>query len=190
MKLKVFFFAFWLFLGEGGAALAEDTAAGPRYIMNDRIIYTLGTGFRSEAGFINTVKTYFVKAVIDLRSRPYSRYSQFNRDRMKKYLEKNGILYIYMGDILGGLVEEGFDAYRAGEVYQKSLTPLEETALSQLSVIICSEYSPFSCHRLKIAEDLEKRGWKALHILNEKTCGTAYDIGKLLGSGKEGAEEK
>ena len=74
----------------------------PRYLkMNP--IYTIGYGSRSINQFIRVLKEHAIAYLIDVRSTPYSRYKpEFSKQELGRRLQKHGIRYLFMGDVLGG----------------------------------------------------------------------------------------
>src|SRR5665647_157450 len=67
-----------------------------------KAIFTLGHSTRSITEFIKILKTYHVTLLIDVRHYPGSRHCpQFGKARLKRSLERNGIVYKHMLE-LGG----------------------------------------------------------------------------------------
>ena len=146
----------------------------------EKMLYTMGTSYRSRENFVRTLKSYRIRTVIDVRTKPFSRYRQFTQEVMKAYLRDNNIHYIYLGNFLGGLVEGGFENYRKTKKYRKGLRKLKKIAGKTPSVIICSEYNPLNCHRLKIGEDMEKMGWQVMHIISHDFSSSTPDVKKYF----------
>ena len=75
-------------------------------------IYTVGhgnTGFEDQNlnQFIALLNHFKIKALVDVRSQPISSFaSWFNKEYLKKELEKNHIEYRFAGDYLGGRPKE------------------------------------------------------------------------------------
>ena len=68
------------------------------------VIYTIGHGNKSFEEFLLELNSLGIKYLIDIRSKPYSKWStHFNQESLKALLQRNGITYVYMGDVLGGL---------------------------------------------------------------------------------------
>ena len=131
-----------------------------------RIIYTLGTSRRSISDFIEILESFEISTVVDVRRFPRSRLPHFNREPLRAALKKSGIGYVYLGDDLGGYRKEGYEAYTASENFRLAVEALEEIAGEQTSVIVCAEKDPHKCHRLYIAEELSRRGWRVLNIID------------------------
>ena len=75
--------------------------------MNDTTIYSIGHGNKNIEDFIKELKTFEVQFLLDIRSKPFSKWNpQFNQNELKFKLEENGIKYVFVGDTLGGLPED------------------------------------------------------------------------------------
>src|SRR5262245_65449385 len=67
--------------------------------------------------FIDLLRRYEIAALVDARSRPYSRYNQhFSREQLKHSLEGAGIEYFYLGKELGGRPEDQALYFQNGKV--------------------------------------------------------------------------
>lgn len=132
------------------------------------IIYSLGTSTRPINEFLALLKAYEIKAAVDVRSFPVSRFPHFSRDSLEKHLLREGILYYYLGKELGGFRKGGYEAHRRSELFKKGIDELERIGEQRKTVFFCSERFPWRCHRRWIAEELTGRGWKVIHLLEEK----------------------
>jgi uncharacterized protein (DUF488 family) len=145
--------------------------------MNQRPIYTIGYGARELERFIAVLKKHHIDFLIDIRSRPYSRYkTDFSKEALQRNLQKNGIRYVFMGDTLGGQPddpscydEEGKVDYakiREKEFYAQGIGRLRQAYQNQLSVVLmCSEGKPEMCHRSKlIGKTLVEAQMEVAHI--------------------------
>lgn len=130
-----------------------------------QVLYTIGTGDKPRDDLIKTLKSHGIGTLVDVRSKPYSRTPDYNRESMQGCLKKEGIAYEYLGDSLGGFAEGGFEKHRGSEPYSRGLDALERIASKRRSAILCAETDPTKCHRLGVGEDMEKRGWRVRHIL-------------------------
>lgn len=121
-------------------------------------IYTIGYGARDVDAFIAILKAYDIAYLIDVRSKPYSRFKpDFSKDVLEGHLQSQDIRYIFMGDTLGGQPGDP-DCYVGGKVeyaivkqkpfYREGIGRLREAHRQQLRVVImCSEGKPEQCHR-------------------------------------------
>lgn len=140
-------------------------------------LFTIGHGTRKADEFLGLLQQYNIKYLLDVRSRPYSRFNpQYNQKQLQKFLEDHNITYVFMGDTLGGRPDdksvyniEGKIDYRLLKEKDYFKTGIErvKTALQQeLDVaVMCSERKPSECHRSRlIGEVLFKDGIVLNHI--------------------------
>lgn len=145
--------------------------------MNQVPVYTIGYGARSIEQFIDILKKNKIDYLIDVRSKPYSRFKpDFSKHSLEQALTASGIRYVFMGDSLGGQPEDSSCYDDAGKVdYDKvSRRPLFRTGINRLRkayeqqshvALMCSEGKPETCHRAKlIGEVLNKEGLEIIHI--------------------------
>ncbi len=157
--------------------------------MNHPPIYTIGYGARDIEGFIAALRHYDVSYLIDVRSRPYSRYKpDFSRDALEEHLRRAGIRYVYMGDSLGGLPsdrtcydDEGkvlYERVAEREFYLAGIERLAGAHAQGLAVcLMCSEGKPEMCHRTKlIGRTLARRGLPTAHIDEHDALVTQEDV--------------
>jgi len=158
-------------------------------IREDRkTIYTVGHSNIQVSQFINLLQTFKIAVVVDVRSRPFSKYAtQFNKDQIRQTLSTDNIMYIYMGDLIGGKPKEGIFYDRKGYVMYDRLADSAsfQTGISRLMkgitryriVLMCSEEDPTDCHRrLLIGRVLRERGVDVLHIRKGGTIQTEKDL--------------
>lgn len=139
-------------------------------------IYTIGYGNRSLAELFALLKEYGISSVVDVRSKPYSRYnSDFTKAALEQKLKEAGFYYLFMGDVLGGIPEDE-DIYQDGQVDYNRLAGQEsyrngvERVISGAEkgykiCLLCSELKPEMCHRSKlIGRSLEQKGVDVRHI--------------------------
>lgn len=145
--------------------------------MDQTPIYTIGYGAREMAAFIDTLRRYGITYLIDVRSKPYSRFKpDFSKDRLEEHLRQAGIRYVFLGDALGGRPDDptcydvdGKVLYEQVGVRPYYLAGIDRLAKAQsqgLSVsLMCSEGKPENCHRSKlIGKSLAARGLEVVHI--------------------------
>ena len=148
--------------------------------MANEVIYTVGHSNIDIKKFINILKQNNIKVLIDVRSVPFSRYaSQFNKDNIKRELEESGIVYIFMGNVLGGKPQNiVYEKIREQQGYQKGISRLIEIAKANKIAVMCSEENPGKCHRhLLITQSLLCKGVNVLHI---RGGGTVEAAGKHI----------
>lgn len=143
---------------------------------NNTQIFTIGYGNRQLYNFIRLLKENKVGAVIDIRSRPYSRFRpEFNKKSLSASLREAGVKYGFKGDELGGkpknrllYTDQRLDYSKVRKTlnYQQGLNYLEKgIELGFNLVILCSELDYLNCHRYSlVGEDLCKKGYEVIHI--------------------------
>ncbi|HUU41456.1 MAG TPA: DUF488 domain-containing protein [Desulfatiglandales bacterium] len=130
-------------------------------------IYTLGTGTRSEEEFLDLLRHYHIKTVVDVRSFPQSRFEHFKGENLQRILKEQEFNYIYLGKDLGGFRKGGYPAYMETAPYKESISHLEKIGKRSATAFICAERFPWKCHRRFIASSLGNRGWKIVHIIDK-----------------------
>ena len=144
-------------------------------------IFTIGHSNHDILDFLNILKKYVIRVLVDIRSDPYSRYaSQFNKTEFQRQVEAAGIRYRYSGAYIGGKPKDpslyttsgkpDYDKLAATESFQKELKAILEIADKNRTVLMCSEADPMGCHRERIiAQVLRRWGVKVTHIMPDGT---------------------
>lgn len=139
-------------------------------------VYTIGYGSRTIEQFIEALKTYEIAYLIDIRSAPYSRFKpEFSKGELETRLRQDGVRYVYMGDLLGGLPADRecyvddkvvYEILRQKAFFREGIDRIRRAFEQQLRVVLmCSEGKPETCHRSKlIGEVLADLGIPVLHI--------------------------
>ena len=135
--------------------------------MQNRTIYTLGTGLRSAEDFMEILLACEIRAVIDVRSVPVSKMPHFSKGPLSELLTSNSIAYHFFGKELGGFRKGGYAAYITTKEFISGVEMIEAVAAAAVSVIICSEKLPWKCHRKWISMELQHRGWLVEHIIDK-----------------------
>jgi len=135
-----------------------------------KTVYTIGHSNRSISEFIHLLKSYGISAVVDVRRFPSSkRVPWFNRDVLERALVENNVKYYWLGDLLGGFRREGYLEYMRKEEFRRGLSELLTIISKEEKVaIMCRERLWFKCHRRFIADELARRGYEVVHIIDEK----------------------
>lgn len=147
-------------------------------------IYTIGHSNLSINKFIETLESYKLKLLVDVRSIPKSRHNpQFGKERLKKSLAREGIEYIYM-DGLGGFRHtnknsinkgwrlssfRGYADYMQTLEFKKNLRHLIALSKRKRLVIMCAEVLPWRCHRSLIADALLAYGYPVNEIFTKSS---------------------
>lgn len=139
-------------------------------------VYTIGHSNHSLEHFLDLVRRHALTTLVDVRSRPYSRWvPHFQKKPLSRALKDAGIEYLFFGRELGGRPEgeEFYDdkgrvdyARRAQAAdFQAGLARLIDLAGSRPAAILCAEEDPGRCHRrLLITPALVERAVSVMHI--------------------------
>jgi len=134
-----------------------------------KCIWTIGHSTRSPEEMIRLLHLNGIRVVVDVRRFPKSTKSpHFNSEAIATWLAEAGIKYVWLGDKLGGYRQGGYECYMSTEGFACGLRQLEELAKETSVAIMCAERFPWMCHRRFIASSLISRGWRVLHIIDEK----------------------
>lgn len=131
------------------------------------LVYTLGTSTRSSEEFLRLLKTYGIQEVIDVRRFPSSRLKHFCRQNLAALVEGVGVVYLYLGELLGGYRPGGYEAYMNSPEFRKGLELVLKEVMSRRCLILCAERFPWKCHRRFIAAELSRHGCRVEHIIDE-----------------------
>jgi uncharacterized protein (DUF488 family) len=143
---------------------------------NQTTILTIGHSNHAVEKFIALIKGNHIDVVVDVRSKPYSRFaSQFNKSVIDDSLYANGIRYLFLGDKIGGKPDnpifydtEGHLIYsRIAEspAFHEGIERLIKGSGQYRLALMCSEENPLNCHRYHlISKDIEASGIAVVHI--------------------------
>jgi len=138
----------------------------------EKKVYLIGHGNMQLNVFLEILKEKKVDTLVDVRSIPFSRHvPYFNKNKLKEYLSKNDIDYVYMGSILGGRHPEGFNKYMDSQEFQKGIAILQEGINGSRAAIMCSEIDYTKCHRRFIASKLADEGFDVEDISKKREGG-------------------
>lgn len=149
------------------------------------MIYTIGHSVLTWNAFVEMLKAFNIKQLVDVRRFPGSkRLPHFSSLSMKLNLEKENILYHHM-ESLGGrrnlLKEEpntlwrnksfqAYEQYMETEEFKEALNHLIKLSKQHTTVIMCSEALHWRCHRALISDAMLELDHEVKHILSpEKT---------------------
>jgi len=149
----------------GGSGVTIERAGG-----GAGLVVTIGHSDRSTEELLELLRRHGVALVVDVRSAPWSRrHPQHSRPALERALAEAGIGYSWLGASLGGLREEGYEAWRRTDEYRRGLDELVSRAARGTVAVLCAERDPAHCHRRFIAEDLQRRGLRVRHVLDRDT---------------------
>ena len=146
-------------------------------------VLTIGHSTRKWKDFLDLLRAYGVKRVIDIRSIPRSRHNpQFGQKTLSKKLRAARIGYVHLRK-LGGLRHarrdspnmgwrnasfRGFADYMQTSEFEAGLHRLMKLAGQKRSAVMCAEAVPWRCHRSLIADALTVRGIRVDDIMSRK----------------------
>lgn len=151
-------------------------------------LYSIGYSNHELAAFVRLLQGAGITALADVRSAPYSRRSpHFNGKALAPVLREAGIVYVFLGDHLGGRPsadelydDEGrvdYERVRATACFQEGLERLRRGASRYAVAMMCGEADPLDCHRgLMITPALVAQGIHPLHILRDGTLETTAQL--------------
>jgi uncharacterized protein (DUF488 family) len=150
---------------------------GPKMLETSKgTIYSIGYSNRTLDAFCGLLDKFKVKYLVDVRSRPYSKYNpDFNKVVLENHFKTSKIRYVFMGDQIGGLPEDptcftdgkvDYDKCKLKELFVSGITRLIIAYGKGLRVaVMCSEGKPQDCHRSKLlGEMLRDRNIEMQHI--------------------------
>ena len=139
-------------------------------------VYTLGHSCHSLSHFLGLLRQHGIALVVDVRSRPYSRYvPPFNRKALEEALKREGIAYHFLGDKLGGRPENqefhredgtiDYGKLQRSPLFQEGIIEVISLAEKFRLALLCGEEDPKRCHRKRLIGPMLKRsGVEVLHI--------------------------
>jgi uncharacterized protein (DUF488 family) len=133
-----------------------------------KLIYSVGSSTRQIEDFIYLLRKFKIQALVDVRRFPQSRFDHFTQKSLSKELESRGVRYFYLGDTLGGFRQKGYEAYSQTSDFASGMETLKKIAIQSVTAIMCAERLPWRCHRRFTTQDLEREGWRVIHILDEE----------------------
>ncbi|MBP2030523.1 uncharacterized protein (DUF488 family) [Methanohalophilus levihalophilus] len=132
------------------------------------ICHTIGYGNRSFEDFFKLLCKHEISHVIDVRSYPHSEREEFNAEYLMAELPKRELKYTSCPH-LGGIRKIPYHKYMESKDFEKAISLLysmieKENQENAGIALMCAEKNPRNCHRHFIAQELEKRGVRMIHI--------------------------
>ncbi len=165
--------------------------------MKDTTIYSIGHGNKKIENFIAELKSFEIKFLLDIRSKPYSKWNpHFNKAALDTELKNCGITYVFVGDSLGGLPEDRscydydgkvvYNLIKEKKFFMQGLERLTTANEKKIKLaIMCSESKPEECHRSKlIGQELLNKNISLKHIVSEKKVKSQERVMNELTKGK------
>jgi uncharacterized protein (DUF488 family) len=179
------------------AMVSDPASCDPRDAHGRILLLTIGYGnTRSSEELVELLRHYQVRYLVDVRSKPFSKYRpEFSKDALEAIMKAAGLAYLFMGDSLGGMPDDP-TCYRGGKVDYSEVRqrPWFTQGIARLETgwkrghrlsLICSEVEPERCHRSKlIGEALIERGIPLGHIDEDGAILTHQAVMDRLTSGQ------
>jgi len=143
-------------------------------------LLTIGHSNLAADRFMALLKSAGVSAIADVRSIPFSRWCPwFSSKALAQRLADAGIVYMLLGDALGGrprdvrLYRDGvadYEAMAAQPEFAAGLAQVVNESARHRVCLLCAEREPLDCHRcLLIGRAFAERGLAVGHILDDGT---------------------
>lgn len=146
----------------------------------ERVIYTIGHSTHPLDDFLEMLRSFGIKTLVDIRRLPGSRkYPQYDKENLETSLLSAGINYRHAED-LGGRRKpakdtkntrwnnssfRGYADYMETAEFEKAVSKVEEIASSEPTVLMCAEAVWWRCHRSMVADYMKAKGWTVMHIM-------------------------
>jgi uncharacterized protein (DUF488 family) len=165
-------------------SLADDGSQDARTSPAPIVVYTIGHSNLDAESFLALLAQHGLRAVLDVRSAPYSRYvPHFSRGALAALLDDARIRYVWAGDLLGGRPDDpacygddgsvDYAAIAGQDWYEQGVRLLLGHAAAAPTAILCSEEDPRRCHRHALIEpSLRARDAIVLHIRRDGSLET------------------
>lgn len=149
------------------------------------IILTVGHSSHSWVDFLLLLDQAGADAVVDVRSRPWSRLPHFRQSELRARLSTNGFPYVHLGGDLGGMPVTGptdYEAMATSPTFEMGIGQLLKIAERCRPTLLCAEHEPLECHRfLLVARYLtEQYGARVEHILRDGRIETQEQVENRL----------
>ncbi|WP_422777683.1 DUF488 family protein [Pseudomonas mediterranea] len=148
-------------------------------------VYTIGHSTRTLEQFVETIGSFGIDTVVDVRTVPRSRTNpQYNLDTLPGELARLGINHEQILE-LGGLRKKSsvvpdetnafwtnrsfhnYADYALSDEFEDGLNRLLALGETQRCVIMCAEAVWWRCHRRIIADYLLLRGVEVIHVMDK-----------------------
>jgi uncharacterized protein (DUF488 family) len=143
------------------------------------MIYTIGHSVHPQEWLLDTLKSFSVSVLADVRTIPKSRHNpQWAREAIEPAAERAGLLYTHIPS-LGGLRKprpdsintawrnasfRGYADHMQTDAFRAGLDALCVLAERGSVAIMCAEAVHWRCHRSLVADALLARGLEVQHI--------------------------
>ncbi|MDX6405749.1 MAG: hypothetical protein QOH70_3204 [Blastocatellia bacterium] len=143
-------------------------------------IWTFGHSTRPLEDFIDSLRSFEIKGLVDVRSFPGSkRYPHFNREQLQASLTEAGIQYQHFPKLGGhrralpdsynmawrNKAFRGYADYMETDAFRDGIRRLLEVARERRTAIMCAEAVWWRCHRSLISDYLKAKDVEVIHIM-------------------------
>jgi uncharacterized protein (DUF488 family) len=143
-------------------------------------LWTIGHSTRPLEEFVEALRSFDIKVLVDVRSFPGSRrYPHFNREQLSASLPAAGIEYQHFRELGGrrrsktdslnmawrNKMFRGYADYMETDEFRDGVARLLSVARTGRTAIMCAEAVWWRCHRSLIADYLKARGVEVIHIM-------------------------
>ena len=156
-------------------------------------IFSIGYTAFSISEFIDVLKHYEIRAIIDVRSQPYSsRFEKYNKENISQLLIKHKIYYKNYANEFGArqtdrrfFAKDGyldFEKFAKSDNFKMGFTKIDESMkLGYTFAFMCAEKQPASCHRsILVSRIFRDAGYNVKHILSGGNVESQEDIDMQL----------
>ena len=143
--------------------------------------------------FINILKYFKIRLVVDVRSQPYSnRFEDYNKENISQALARSGIYYRNYAKEFGARQTESrfftndgyldFEKYARSDSFSAGFAKLDESVKSGYTIaFMCAEKNPARCHRsILVTRAFRNAGYNVKHILSGGNTESQDDIDDQL----------
>ena len=144
--------------------------------MGGNVLFTIGHSNHPIESFLALLQRHEVTTVIDVRSRPVSRYfPHFNKARLEAALGAVGMSYLFLGRELGARPADPacyvdgtarYELIAATPAFASGLERVRELVRLSRPALLCAERDPLVCHRaILVCRHLRQPAFAIEHIL-------------------------
>lgn len=120
------------------------------------MLYSIGyQKLRDEHELVAILVQHGIDILVDVRSRPSSKRTEFNRQNLEQVIPTAGIRYVWKGDVLGGF----------GHIADETIARLAQWQQDKSACLMCMEADHRQYHRhLKIGRMLLRHDVEIVHL--------------------------
>ncbi|ATD55503.1 DUF488 domain-containing protein [Clostridium chauvoei] len=143
-------------------------------------IFTIGHSNYTLEKLIDMLRYHNINCVVDIRGTPYSKYNiQFDKEKLRYSLRKEGFIYIYMGKELAAKRDnkesynnEGYADFEKVVLETEFLKAVERLKIGcnkgYKIALLGAMQDPIRCHRsILVGKALKNLGFNVKHIIDD-----------------------